>query len=111
MSIIRFDDMWLRNTKVSTDIQNYLLSHHHKSVHEATLTYTGGLTGGFSVELMVELNDDHPHSDNVEDDIYEILIQARLDFAQCHVLRSLAWGFSSPAQTSKFRELLEQRGS
>lgn len=107
MSIIRFDDMWLRNTKVSTDIQNYLLSHHHKSVHEASLTYTGGLTGGFSVELMVELNDDHPHSDSVSDEIHEILIQARLDFVQGSLLKSLAWRFSSPALTAKFRELLE----
>lgn len=107
MSIIRFDDPWLKNGKVAEEIRQYLLASHGQAVGSATLTHTARLSGGTSIELIVELNDDHPHSDSVSDEIHDILIQARLDFVNNSLLRSLAWGFSSPAKTSKFRELLE----
>jgi len=107
MSVIRFDDPWLRNGKVVEEIHQYLLASHKHAVSEATLCHAMGLTGGDTIELVVVLNDDHPHSDKVSDEIHEMLIQARLDFAQCHVLHALAWSFSSPAHISKLRELLD----
>ena len=107
MSIIRITDMWLKNGSVAEDIRHYLI--HSDAVFDATLSFKVGLHGEFSSELVVVLNDDHPHSDSVEDDIHEMLIQARLDFVQCHLLHSLAWKFSSPAHISKLRELLDTK--
>jgi hypothetical protein len=107
MSVIRIHDLWLKNSKAAEEVRNYLT--HSDAVRDATLTFSVGMHGAFDIELMVELNDDHPHSDSVETDIHEVLIQARLDAVQCLILKSLAWKFSSPAQTSKLKELLEAK--
>jgi hypothetical protein len=109
MSVIRITDAWLKNGSVAEDIRHYLVD--SDAVLDATLSFKVGLHGEFSSELVVALDDDHPHSDSVENEIHEMLILARLDFVQCHVLHSLAWGFSSPAKTSKFRELLDKRNN
>ena len=107
MSVIRITDVWLKNGSVAEDIRHYLV--HSDAVLDGTLSFMVGLHGEFSSELKVVLNDDHPHSDSVENDIHEMLIQARLDQVNNYMLKYLDWGFSSPAKTSKFRELLEQR--
>lgn len=107
MSIIRITDRWLKNSAASEDIRQYLVD--SKAVSDAALTFTVDLNGEFATELVVELNDDHPHSDSVENDIHERLILARLDFAHNSLLKSLAWSFSSPAKTDKFREILETK--
>jgi hypothetical protein len=107
MSVIRITDVWLKNGSVAEDIRHYLV--HSDAVLDGTLSFMVGLHGEFSSELKVVLNDDHPHSDSVENDIHEMLIQARLDFVQCHVLHMLAWKFSSPAHISKLRELLDAK--
>ncbi len=107
MSIVRITDIWLRHGSVAENIHHYLVE--NKAVCDASLTYTVDLSGDSVIELVVELNDDHPKSDRVSDDIHEMLIQARLDFAHGCLLKSLAWSFSSPAKTAKLREILESR--
>ena len=107
MSIVRINDLWLKNSKAAEEVRNYLID--SDAVHDATLTFAVGIHGNLDIELMVMLNDDHPHSDSVEPDIHEILIQSRLDFVQCGILQSLAWKFSSPAQLSTLKELLEAK--
>ena len=107
MSIVRITDVWLKNGSVAEDIRHYLVD--SGAVLDATLSFKVGLHGEFSSELVVAVNDDHPHSDSVENDIHEMLIQARLDFVQCHLLHSLAWKFSSQAHISKLRELLDAK--
>ena len=103
MSIVRIIDVWLANSKVCSEVRAYLIN--NPAVRDASLSFSLAHHEN-DIELKIHLNDDNRYSDQVEDDIHEILIQARLDFAQCHVLHSLAWGFSSPATTSKFKELL-----
>ncbi len=107
MSIIRITDVWLKNGSVAEDIRNYLV--HSDAVLDGTLTFMVGLHGEFSSELKVVLNDDHPHSDSVENEIHEMLIQARLDHVNNYLLNHLAWKFSSPAHISKLRELLDAK--
>lgn len=107
MSIVRIKDVWLKNGATAECVRNYLI--HSAAVIDATLSFSVDLHGGFESELVVAIDDDHPHSDSVHDDVQEMLIQARLDFVQCGILQSLAWSFSSPAQTSKLKELLEAK--
>jgi len=107
MSIVRITDVWMKNGSTAESVRNYLVR--SDAVLDATLSFTVGLSGEFSSELVVALDDDHPHSDSVEDDVHEMLIQARLDFVQCGILQSLAWSFSSPAKTGKLRELLDAK--
>jgi len=107
MSIIRINDVWLKNGSVAEDIRQYLAD--SDAVFDATLSFSVGLQGEFSTELAVKLNDDHPHSDSVENDIHEMLIQARLDHVNNYLLKHLAWSFSSPAHVSKLQELLDAK--
>ena len=107
MSVVRITDVWLKNGSVAEDIRRYLVD--SNAVLDATLSFRVSLSGEFASELVVAIDDDHPHSDSVENEIHEMLIQARLDFVQCGMLHSLAWKFSSPAKISKFKELLEAK--
>jgi hypothetical protein len=107
MSVVRITDVWMKNGSTAEGVKNYLVR--SDAVLDATLSFTVNLSGDFTAELVVAVDDDHPHSDSVENEIHEMLIQARLDFVQCHLLHSLAWKFSSPAHISKLRELLDAK--
>jgi hypothetical protein len=107
MSIVRINDIWLKNGAAAEKIRLYLIE--NKAVCGGALTYTVGLSGECSIELAFELDDDHPKSDSVADDIHEMLIQARLDFVNNVILKTLAWGFSSPAKTAILREGLKNK--
>jgi len=107
MSIVRINDLWLKNSKAAEEVREYLML--NGAVRDAALTFSVGLHGPLDIELVIEIEDDHPHSDKVSDDVHEILIQARLDFVQGGMLHSLAWKFSSPAQLSTLKELLEAK--
>ena len=109
MSIIRIADMWLKNGSVADNIRDYLIC--SGAVDDASLYFKVDLSGEFTAELVVTLDDDHPHSDSVENEIHEMLIQARLDHVNNYLLNHLAWKFSSPAHISKLRELLDAKNN